>query len=152
MSKNDKFSIEDIANNIFSSAKKLYKHKFNIPNIKKLAEDLNREPTQAELDKLEKYEKNRKQEQVDAWKNWQLSSKISWCLFWYCIFYIPSLFITFTLVFIVSLISLEAYEQFSRYILSDLLGLWHYQSISPIIIYNIIINYFVTIRIIKWSL
>ena len=29
MSKNDKFSIEDIANNIFSSAKKLYKHKFN---------------------------------------------------------------------------------------------------------------------------
>ena len=145
----DKTSIEEIFNSIKKSAKKVYQHKFNKPDIKKWYKE-----SQAELEKEIQDAGGEELYWTRNWRSWELSSKIKWCLFWYFVFFIPSSFITYILLTIVISIFPEVY-QFNQFIISDLLDFelrYNYDNqFYSTLIYNTIINYFITIKIVKWG-
>ena len=147
----DKTSIEEIFNSIKKSAKKVYQHKFNKPNIKKWYEEA--EEAQAELEKEIQDAGGEKLYYSRNWRSWELGSKIKWCLFWYFVFFIPSLFITTVLLMIVVAIFPEVHH-FNQFILSVLLDfeVRYDKLFHQTLMYTPIINYFITIKIVKWSI
>ena len=144
----NKTSIEEIFNSIKKSAKKVYQYKFNKPNIKRWHEEV--EEAQDELEKEIQDAGGEKLYYSRNWRSWELGSKIKWCLFWYFVFFIPSSFITYILVTIVNNLFPYYYYEIV-YSLKDFEGL----SIHDIRLYltlmcNTIINYFITIKMVKW--